>query len=742
MKTLYRRAFLVLAFVLAVPLLAHAQNVDNKGDEFLLPFLPNFDSGAITELHLTSDAPTQVTIEYPVNSPTFTTTVSVAPGNITIVEIPNTSSQGWNLGVVDNNSVRAFADDPFIAYMVNRRDASTDAALALPIDALNTRYYVMAYEPRFVGTEFGIVAPFNDTEVTITPTNDLIGGYSGGTAFTVDLDRGDGFLGRSTGSSGSGNELIGTLIESSKPIAMTNGNGCTQVPPGTTACDHIFEFAHPVQSWGTETAAAPLPQRPSGSPYRVLASEDNTTIERNGNPLATLNAGEFIDTGVLTGAQVFSADKPIFAVQFMTGISFSGATGGDPAMGNLIPTDQFLRNYTFSTVGGSQFMTNFVSILASNADAAGGNVLLDGTAIPASEFTAIAGTGLSFTTQVLTEGTHTTSSNDPHGITVEGYDSADSYIFPGGALFDFINPIVDNNPPVCEGSLGGFTFTGSVSDDSDPDDTGVFFVQLAEASTNLTLDVDDFDPGDSPVNFTVMLTDANQSGSGAVIGTDGSGNTCSIDVDISVDVGECDVPTLADNIVDETARTVSNTISDQDGIAGFTFSTLNNFTVASIAPMAGFTRSGDTWTWTDSGPAPTSVDFTLQAGPSGEALYFLEVTDACADPGPNTTDFDPPFDLGVSPDLTFALDGSYPNPTRGSATVSFSLGETSPVTLAVYNVMGRKVATLVDAPVEAGQHEVRWNGRSADGSAVASGVYLLRLEAGDRVATRRLTVVR
>jgi hypothetical protein len=205
---------------------------------------------------------------------------------------------------------------------------------------------------------------------------------------------------------------------------------------------------------------------------------------------------------------------------------------------------------------------------------------------------------------------------------------------------------------------------------------------------------------------------------------------------------ECDMPTLAENMVDETARTVSNTISDQDGIDSFTFSTLNNFTVASIAPMAGYTRSGDTWTWTDMGPAPTSVDFTLQAGPSGEALYFLEVTDACADPGPNTTDFDPPFDLGVSPDLAFTLEGSYPNPTGGAATVSFSLNETDHAQLSVYDVMGRKVATLVDAPVPAGEHTVRWNGRAADGSTVASGVYLLRLQAGERVATRRLTVVK
>ncbi len=205
---------------------------------------------------------------------------------------------------------------------------------------------------------------------------------------------------------------------------------------------------------------------------------------------------------------------------------------------------------------------------------------------------------------------------------------------------------------------------------------------------------------------------------------------------------ECDVPTLSDNIIDAAARTVSNTMQDQEGIQSFTFSVLDNFTVASVAPMAGFTRSGDTWTWTDAGDPPTSVDFTLQAGPNGEAFYFLEATDACSDPGPNTTDFDPPFDLGPSADLAFTLEGSYPNPTGGAAMVRFALQEAAHAQLSVYDVMGRKVATLVDARLQAGEHEARWNGRSADGSTVASGVYLLRLQAGERVATRRLTVVR
>lgn len=205
---------------------------------------------------------------------------------------------------------------------------------------------------------------------------------------------------------------------------------------------------------------------------------------------------------------------------------------------------------------------------------------------------------------------------------------------------------------------------------------------------------------------------------------------------------QCDMPTLGEDMVDNGARTVSNTMTDQEGIQSFTFTVLDNFTVASIAPSAGYTRDGATWTWTDMGPAPTSVDFTLQAGPNGEATYFLEATDACDDPGPQTANFDPPYDFGLEAAAVFALAGSYPNPTRGAATVGFALDEAGPVSLSVYDVMGRKVATLVDRALQAGAHEVRWNGRAADGSTVASGVYLIRLEAGERVATQRLTVVK
>jgi phospholipase/lecithinase/hemolysin len=140
------------------------------------------------------------------------------------------------------------------------------------------------------------------------------------------------------------------------------------------------------------------------------------------------------------------------------------------------------------------------------------------------------------------------------------------------------------------------------------------------------------------------------------------------------------------------------------------------------------------------------VEATMQQvnanDPTG--VYFANVLSTCpreAD-GLLTAELDPPMDFGLSRASQFALDGSYPNPTRSASTVSFALDEATPVTLAVYDVMGRKVATLIDAPMDAGQHEVRWDGRSTSGAAVASGVYLLRLQAGEKIATRRLTVVK
>ena len=200
---------------------------------------------------------------------------------------------------------------------------------------------------------------------------------------------------------------------------------------------------------------------------------------------------------------------------------------------------------------------------------------------------------------------------------------------------------------------------------------------------------------------------------------------------------ECKPSKFEETVVSsEPPGEVKITINDTEGIDQVRFYEVDNFTIASDA--GDFADSDGDGIWTPSGLS-TSTTFTLtQADPDvPNATYFAQITNGCG----TLTDIDPPHGFDVVP-AAFALGGNYPNPFRTQTTLQFDLPEPVDVTLSIYDVMGRKVATLVDQPLQAGAHEVRWDGRSASGSTVASGVYLLRLQAGEQVATRRLTVVK
>jgi len=412
--------------------------VDNAGREFLVGYLRPFLNQGLAALHLTSEVPTTVTIEYPVSSPILTESVELVPGEITVFNLPSSAHTGWTAGRVRNNAVRLTAPDEFVVYLVNRQTFTSDAAMALPVDALGTDHIVTTFRSRFVifnsdFPQFLVIAPFDDTTVRIVPTTRLQS--SPGGAFTITLDRGQGFRGEALFRA---TDLTGSRIEADRPVIVFNGNVCAEIPNSARACDHIFETAHPVRSWGTSALVTNLPNRPAGSIYRVVASENDTVVTLDGVVQGTLQRGQFLQRGPLPDNHVFAADRPIFVTQFMTGQSSPGAIDGDPAQVNVIPPDQYLENYTFSTVGGAQFSSHFLTL--TTPDSSLGSVLLDGEPIDPTVFSPVGDSGFSSTVLPLTEGSHTTSSPEPHGITVEGLNRFDSYVYPGGARLAVVNP--------------------------------------------------------------------------------------------------------------------------------------------------------------------------------------------------------------------------------------------------------------------------------------------------------------
>lgn len=87
--------------------------------------------------------------------------------------------------------------------------------------------------------------------------------------------------------------------------------------------------------------------------------------------------------------------------------------------------------------------------------------------------------------------------------------------------------------------------------------------------------------------------------------------------------------------------------------------------------------------------------------------------------------------------VAFGLDALYPNPTTGASTLGFSLPTAETVSVEVYDLLGRRVATAAEGAFAAGRHTIAL---ATEG--LAGGTYLVRLRAGQHVETTRLTVVR
>ena len=92
-------------------------------------------------------------------------------------------------------------------------------------------------------------------------------------------------------------------------------------------------------------------------------------------------------------------------------------------------------------------------------------------------------------------------------------------------------------------------------------------------------------------------------------------------------------------------------------------------------------------------------------------------------------------DAGIP--ATFQPDANYPNPFNPATTIRFGLPVASPATMSIYNVLGQRVATLVDGHFEAGWHTVQWNAPDA-----GSGVYFYRIEAGAFRETRTMLLLK
>ena len=97
----------------------------------------------------------------------------------------------------------------------------------------------------------------------------------------------------------------------------------------------------------------------------------------------------------------------------------------------------------------------------------------------------------------------------------------------------------------------------------------------------------------------------------------------------------------------------------------------------------------------------------------------------------------------VSIPAQFMLHPAHPNPFNSETTITYILAEESAISLAVYDSLGHRVHTILqNARQSVGEHKVSWRGVDDEGQQAASGIYIVRLQIGQKIKTQKITLIR
>jgi hypothetical protein len=709
-----------------------AADPTSTGNEYWLAFpgsenLPHSPPKAPLELVLTitADASAAATGTVTVPGLSWTSSFFAPAGGKTTVIVPSGAEINSN-DAVDASShttalasfgVHVTADQPISVSGLLFDEFESDSFLALPVSALGTDYYALVMNHCQKDMQVTVVAAQDNTHLAITPTIACGNGRAANVTFPITLlHAGDTYQLRANNFDG---DLSGTRITSTdsppKPFAVFSGNDGVYVSHPYGDANMTVEQLPSVDRWGTEFLAIPLATRQRGDFFRAVAAYDGTAITVNGSLVATLNRGQAATFGpydgmaplpstILVSAPLHvTSNWPILLAQVSTGANFDNNPNADPFMALVPAVTQYLPRYTLAPTHESWFPNRFINVVAPSSAVAAG-ILFDGTALPASAFTDIRGSGYLGAQLALPSGAHTLASANGMGFGVEQYAYSqygassqytglytgfDGYGHVAGLSLPPNTAPVPNTPPIvfitqpADGAIqspGPVTVVATASD-SDGINRVVFDVLDATEEANGTIVQKQTVMG-SGTSGTYSVTFSGLSNGGYYLRAtayDNRGTAASAQVFFGIQNFSNPVPTVnmtqpADNAKFRPAPAsipVAATATDSDGIASIVFTLKNSATGQQPLPPQNASLSGSGSTFTGTA--------TFSSVPAGTYTIVAQATDslgAATTSAPvhvmvvNGTSNNPP-----SVSITSPADGAKLGPAPASVPVAASASD-------------------------------------------------------------------
>ncbi|MCX6139385.1 MAG: choice-of-anchor D domain-containing protein [Candidatus Kapabacteria bacterium] len=311
----------------------------------------------------------------------------------TLSDLKGETNWTWevrNSEQVEKKGVRLRSKMPISVYVINSKRFTSDGYMAIPVngwgrDYIATSYYDMKEFKNWAGG-FLVVARENGTviDVTLRGTGELDGKTAGGRSlnippYQVTLDEGDVYMVKGDALTRGIFDLTGSRVTADKPIGFFSFHERTTMPnllQNGNGRNHLVEMTPPVTAWGKKYVSIELQRENNngvgkGDVFRVIAKDPNTRwslkyydkvtkklVGQGGGFLG--KAGEFADitqsgapTTITWGYSVWTADKPIFVMQYSCSSSWDGDPILDPFMFNITPEEQFITStiFQFPTAG-------------------------------------------------------------------------------------------------------------------------------------------------------------------------------------------------------------------------------------------------------------------------------------------------------------------------------------------------------------------------------------------------------
>lgn len=481
----------------------------------------------------TLDDAANITIEQPANPAFPVQTLSVpANGTQTLNLTPWINMiENEPFNTILNQGIHITSDVMVSAYYEVNHNLNPDIFALKGASSLGTSFYIpfqtylsSGYLESKAGMD--IVATVDDTEITIVPTQDLIG-YSAGETITITLDAGETFALRAANAAAAAHPS-GTLITSSAPIAVTiSDDSIVGSPYGGSCRDLLGDQAIPISVAGSEYVA--IKGNLSG-PDKIflVGTEDGTSVSVDGNFMWTLNAGETYTHTLYNPSAYYETSAPVVALH-MTGF-------GCEVGGAILPPIACTGSNEVAFVRSSNDFMGLKILVPSGAE---GDFTFNGSAanVGAINFSDVPGTGGSWKYANIT-GTAFVTVNQPSrlanstskfhlGIINGGASSGTRY----GYFSDFANyqhETYASDTELCEGEIAelfatpineatyewtgpnSFTATGNdiVIGPLTLDDAGLYIVSGAAGGCDIlpdTLEINVFPQPEAPEVLDVPL---------------------------------------------------------------------------------------------------------------------------------------------------------------------------------------------------------------------------------------------